>query len=149
MVAYNSGRGQSTYVSAILLTLVVVVVGALLLSHFLGLISLRQQELTRQQIGLEIRSKEDLGCMGSYIDSSGNLIIILSTGDFPVDLDGVYVNNTRADCQAYFRGSWNTIPASIPSRVLAVVKCPLAEAQFVEINIVYGGGRIYCEATRV
>ncbi len=89
--------GVSTYVSNIILLIVVLGALALIYAHFNAVMSLSESALSREFTGLMVSMNSDLVITLTYIDGSYRLHVIVSSGAYPVRLYGVYVDETLVE----------------------------------------------------
>ncbi len=89
-------RGISEIVSAIMLILIVVAVGSLIFYNIASRASSQGKSLSREAQTLEERllDEESITIVYAYYNVSGEeLIIYVATGDYPVTVSAVYVND--------------------------------------------------------
>ncbi len=143
-------RGLSPYVSALLLALIVLVAGSMVLIYAISAIDVEYQRISRELIETELVMKQALAVAASYIDAGNGVVrVFAATGEYPVELLGVYVNDTLVECTVYVDGAWNSLPTRIPPYTIAVVECPVGSASSATVRLVYEGGEAETIAYRV
>ncbi len=134
--------GVSEIVAAMMLLLITVAIGTALYLYLYSRAIAYQQSVTQELIAEEVRSEQQLTILLVYGNSTTNTIVLyLATGNMPVELDGIYVNNTLA------YNSPTNLSASSISKVTVNSPIPLAPGEIVYVKIVYAGGYSYVEAS--
>ncbi|MET1101607.1 MAG: hypothetical protein ABWW69_03920 [Pyrodictiaceae archaeon] len=147
-------RGLSPYVSAILLTLIVLVVGGMIVANTISIAGQRYQDIERRVLEIEHTSRQDLGLLASYIDSQNNLRIYLATGDYPVKILAVYVDGVlyTSKCSFYTGNTTSIVecspPCLAPAYTMVIIKCSGVAKDIVSYRVVYEGGAVEHEASR-
>jgi hypothetical protein len=139
-------RGISELVSAALLVIIVVTVGTLVVSRIIESASYGAQ--VSQMLGLKqvISARQALAVVYAAVNhTSSTLDIIVGTGDFPVNLQAVYANETLlTNCTASWDNSTakltgnNTV--TLPPYTLARITCTLPKPGVVQVKVYYEGG---------
>ncbi len=144
-------RGLSELVSASLLAAIALILGGLVVAHILSLLQEEQQRLQEESLRQLMLAREALASPLAYYDTNtGNLIVVVVAGDFPVTLRAVYVNDTLAQgCTV--RDSTGAAAALdgyvVKPYTLAVIECPQPQASLYHVKIVYEGGELYVQAS--
>ncbi|ALL00793.1 hypothetical protein Pyrde_0743 [Pyrodictium delaneyi] len=145
-------RGISELTSAALLALIVISIGGLVVIRVIESIQTGIQEATNQLIEAEMSLRQALGVTAAYIDSLGNLIVVLVSGDFPVKLQDVYINDTlwSSQCRAASAGRTGPIEGFVVQPYsIVVITCSVGAASYADVKIVYEGGSVATRAQPV
>ncbi|KSW12552.1 hypothetical protein CF15_07495 [Pyrodictium occultum] len=143
---------MSELLSATLLALIVISVGGFLLAKVLSTVNERMNEISQSALRAENRLHQALDIAMAYIDSSGNLQVVVASGDYPVKLQRLYVNSTSANCTVYLtNGDQGPVEGfTVPPYSLARITCSLGSgAESADVKVVYQGGEVYAHAQRV
>ena len=148
-------RGISEYVSAALLAIIVLGIGALVVSRIIEDTQLAAQRGEENVIETKLRSMQDLTVALAYIDTSSVLHVVVVSAEAPVNIEAIYVNNTLWNDQCSIGLVNGTLLSSPPNTVLpyyaaAIINCYLpAGTTIASVKIVYGGGEVYAVAKTV
>ncbi len=110
-------QGLSEIVSALMLILIVVAVGSLIFYNIASRASSQGKTLSREARALEERllEEESLAILyAHYNTSSGELYVYVATGDYPVTVSAIYV-----DEELVWQGSY-----TLPTNTIAVIPPP-------------------------
>ena len=145
-------RGVSPYVSALILTVMVLGLGSVVLLSFLSYVDARYGELEREFLRSERVSMQGIGVLYAYIDLDGFVRIAMVSSGFPTKLLGIYINGTLANCSVEVGSSSYSLPdeePTVPPYGLAIARCGPVDGSFVEVKIVYEGGEVVLDAQRI
>jgi archaellum component FlaG (FlaF/FlaG flagellin family) len=139
-------------VSALLMLLIVISASLIIYGYAVSVIHSRTQELNNIIIDTQYEQSQTLSVVFSYINNT-HLIIAIASGQAPVEIYRVYINNTlQSSCKIKYDGVIKTITTqghvTLPAYTSAVITCPTT-AQHVVFKITYGGGMLVGEAARI
>ena len=136
--------GVSEIVAAMMLLLITVAIGTALYLYLYSRAIAYQQSVSQELVAEELRSKQQLIVLLAYGNSTTNTVTLyLATGNAPVEVNGIYVNNTLAQ-------EYNPpihLNASAISKITINSPIPLASGNIIYIKIIYAGGYSYAEAS--
>ncbi len=146
-------RGISEYVSAALLAIIVLGVGALVVSRIIENTYTAQQLAEQQLIKTTMESRQDLAIALAYIDDNSVLHVIIVTDNTPVKLYDIYINNTlwSNECTLSLNNGQTLTPHNIvlPYYAAATITCNLGGKSYADVKIVYEGGEAYASAKKI
>lgn len=136
--------GVSEYVSAVIL--VVIVLGALTLiyAHFNAVMSLSEALFSESLIRYSIDIRSLLVVTATHVSNDGILHLIVATGEYPVEIYGVYVDDVLLEgCPPL---EFKTLR---PYDVVEI-SCRLPETpEVVRVKISYNGGLIEVLSSKI
>ncbi len=145
-------RGISEYISAALLAIIVLGVGALVVSRIFENAYTAQQLAERQLVKTTLETRQDLIITLAYIDSNDTLHVVIVTDNTPVKLYDVYINDTpwSSRCTLSLNNGQTLIPhnVALPYYAAATITCNGA-GSYADVKIVYEGGEAYASAKRI
>ncbi len=148
-------RGISEHVSAALLAIIVLGVGALVVSRIIDNTQLVAQQGEENVIETKLRSIQDLTVALAYIDANSVLHVVVVSAGAPVTIEAIYVNNTLWNKQCSARLANGTLLPPPPSTVLpyhaaAIIDCSLPPgARIASVKLVYEGGEAHAIAKKI
>ncbi|MEM4032880.1 MAG: hypothetical protein QW417_00745 [Zestosphaera sp.] len=144
MLCLRSKLGVSEYISAIIL--VVIVLGALTLvyAHFNAVMSLSEALFSRSLTEYSVNLRSLLVVTATYVSSEDVLHVVVATGEYPVEIYGVYVDEVLLeDCPTH------EFKILRPYDVVEIA-CRLPEAsEVIRVKISYNGGLIEVLSSKV
>jgi len=145
-------RGISEYVSAVILAMIVLSAGALLFIYASSSYDRYYRDLEREILRSERELAQSIAVSFSYIDSSGYVVIAMTSSFFPVKILSIYIDNGLASCSITIGSNTYTLPGDqlvIPPRSIAIARCgPIAKDR-ASVKIVFEGGIIEVMAQKV
>lgn len=144
MLCPRSRSGISEYVSAIIL--VVIVLGALTLiyAHFNAVMSLSEAIFSKSLTEYSVNLRSLLVVTATYVDDESILHVIIATGEYPVKVYGIYVNDVLLEGCPESR-----FEVLRPYDVIEIA-CRLPEFQeVVRVKISYNGGLIEVLSSKI
>jgi len=134
--------GISEVVAAILLLLIVVAVGTALYLYLYSRAIAYQQSVTQELIVEEIRSKQQLAILLVHgISISQEIAVIVASGETPVEINAIYVNETLASATTTTVNPESVVEIRVQSPIV------IASGNIVKVKIVYAGGYVSVEAS--
>lgn len=144
MLCLKSKLGVSEYISAIIL--VVIVLGALTLiyAHFNAVMSLSEALFSKSLTEYSVNLRSLLVATATYVSNESVLHVIVATGEYPVKIYGVYVDDVLLEgCPA---DEFKTLR---PYDVVEIA-CKLPESvEVVRVKISYNGGLIEVLSSKI
>ncbi len=140
----RSRLGVSEYVSAVIL--VIIVLGALVLiyAHFNAVISLSESLFSKSLAEYSVSMRSLMVITASYVGGDGVLHVIVSVGEYPVEVYGIYADDVLLEgCPSEGFRSLR------PYDVVEIV-CKLPQPQgVVRVKISYSGGLVEVLASEI
>ncbi len=139
-------RGVSELVSAALLVIIVVTVGTMVVARLIETASTGVQVASQESLRQLISARQALVVVGGLLDTAaGTVRVYIGSGDFPVTLQAVYVNDEPVSCTVSWDGEEaqltgnNTV--TMPAYTLALISCPTPTTQTpLRVTVYYEGG---------
>ncbi len=147
-------RAVSEYVSAIMLAIIVLASGAAIYIYAMNVLDRNYQRIENELIRAEHEMRQSLSIVASYFVNSNATIIVVS-GDYPVKILDIYINNTVAtpSCELIIGANKSTLPYTLRPYTSAVILCSWSTAPSsgtsVPIKIVYEGGEVEALAQQI
>ncbi len=143
-------RGISPIFSAILLTLIVLSVGAYVVIYAISHLNYLKQQMSSSEERLIFRFSQSIALLSTYINN-GVLYVLMSTGDTYAVLKDIYVNDTlyTSNCLVSIDGSAPTPFRSgiyVAPHTFVAISCSIGTATFAKVTVVYGGGEVVAYA---
>ena len=140
-------KGISEIVAALLILLIIISVGVSVYLYMMSRVLTYQQTLSQRLISEEIKTREYLTIL--YVlgySSNRTITIILVTGNWPVNLVSIYVNNTLA-YDFISSGSSRTLPPQNVTILHIPSPITLNSNSIIEVKVIYEGGeeKVYGE----
>ncbi|ABM80013.1 hypothetical protein [Hyperthermus butylicus] len=138
-------RGVSEIVSAALLVIIVVSVGAFVVARILETIGYGIHAGERQVLKTMISTRQAVAPALAYIDANNTLHVVIVTGDYPVELTALYINGSIAtNCNVTSGNTTGPLEGFVvPYYSLAHIQCSLpADTKLAEVTLYHGGGGI-------
>ena len=138
-------KGVSEYVSAIILTLIVLIGGAMVLIYAMNTLNQEYQRIEEELFKAEHTSRQSLTIVASYVVNT-ELRIVVVTADYPVKILDIYANNSlvTSSCRLVIGGKSFSIPFTLKPYTAAMVLCTLSTApepgSYIEVRIDFEGG---------
>jgi len=137
--------GVSEIVAAMMLLLITVAIGTALYLYLYSRAIAYQQSLSQELVAEEVRLKQQLTILLVKGDSKSKTITVyLATSDAPVELNGIYVNNTLVK---NYNPPIHLNASTISKITITSPPIPLASGNIVYVKIIYAGGYSYAEAS--
>ena len=139
MLSPRQMRAISEIVAALLILLIIISVGVSVYLYMFSRVMSYQQSLSQQLISEEIKTREYLLIL--YVignSTNGRITIILVTGNWPVDLIAVYVNNTLA--YDFASSPKRTLPPQNVTELHIPSPIALTPKSIIEVKVIYEGG---------
>jgi len=90
-------RGVSELVSAALLSLIVLIVGGYIVVNIIEIFEEQKSSIEKRFLDEAMRARSIIGIVASYYDdNSQNVVVVVASGDYPVKIYSVYLNNSIA-----------------------------------------------------
>ncbi len=145
-------KGISEYVSALLLMLIVLGAGAIIYLTFTSTLTSEKQGIEKSFIESRIAMSQNLVVSAAFINSTGNLVVVLVSDNTHVRLWNVYINDTLYTDSCTI--TVDSTPSSVYQYVLppysvGVLKCPVGNSGSVYFRITYDGGAVKGLAARI
>ena len=137
--------GVSEYVSAIILTLIVLISGAMVLIYAMNTLNQGYYMIEKELLEAEHTARQSLTIVASYVVNT-ELRVIVVTADHPVRILDIYVNNSLVTpgCRLAVGSTIFNIPYTLKPYTAAVILCSLPTAptlgKYVEVRINFEGG---------
>ncbi len=134
-------RGISEITSAALLTLIVLIVGSFVIARILGALEHGLSEAQGKIVRIEQEMGSTLVVMAAYKPTDTSVKVVLVSGEYPVKLLAVYVNDELWTANCLVDGS----PVNgymVAPDTLAVLECSGVPSGTVSVKIVYEGGEV-------
>ncbi|NPA97605.1 MAG: hypothetical protein GXO32_08400 [Crenarchaeota archaeon] len=150
-------KGVSPLVSAIILTLIVLGVGAYIVAYAITSFNSMVQRIKFSNQRVLYQVSQDLAILAAYINSSAlptKLYVLAATGGSPAKLLAIYVDNQpyNSQCLVSVDGSTPTlIPKEgiyIPPQSFVSITCP-APGKTATVTLVYEGGEVTVHASAI
>ncbi len=146
-------RGISEHVSAALLALIVLSIGALVVTRIIDEAYIARQLAEQELVEIQLETSQDIAISLAYIDDEGILHVVIVTGYMPVKIYDVYINNTLWSKRCLLRLNNGTVllphNVELPYYVAAAITCNLGDKSYADVKIVYEGGEAYASAKRI
>ncbi len=143
-------RGVSPLVSAVIMTLIVLGVGAYVVAYAITNFHSIAQRISYSSQRALLEMSQDIAVLAAYINSSlspTKLYVLLATGGSPAKILAIYVNDEPYNSLCLFSvdGSTPTTISSsgiyVPPRSFVSIECP-APGTYAKVTIVYEGGEV-------
>ena len=136
-------RGVSEMVSASLLALIVLVVGGVVVASILGRLEAERQRAVETVVEKLEETRQALAPVMAY-QSGGTVYVVVASGDYPVRILSVYVDNQPGSCRlVYSNGTSVAVEgALVPPYASATLECSVATTGAHLVKIVYEGGSV-------
>ena len=150
-------KGVSPLVSSIILTLIVLGIGAYIVAYAITSFNSMTQQIESSSQRTLYQASQDLAILAAYINSSvlpTKLYVLAATGGSPANLLAIYVNGKlyNSQCLVSVDGSTPTLIPSkglyIPPRSFISITCP-APGKSAVVTLVYEGGEVTARANGI
>jgi len=146
-------RAISPYVSVILLTIIVMIAGAIIYHYSVLAVDSYYKRIMEKEASMLMQVSRELGMniLSSFIDNNDNVVIIVATGKLEITIDAIYLNNTPAtNCLVYLSNGTSYSELVIPPASVAAIVCPTAPiTNSVEVKIIHGEVQKVAVANRI
>ena len=144
----SARRGVSTYVAAIVMAIVVLSAGTMAFIYSYSIVDHYARAIAER--ARELEGGPSVTVLASYIASSGELIVIGSTGSRSATMRALYVNESLAECTVSFNGVSERLTGqssiTIPYRTAFVVRCSVGPARLAYVKLVFDEGEVVSRA---
>ena len=135
-------RAISEIVAALLIMLIVISIGVSIYLYILSNILRYQQYMSQQLLSEEVKFRQTLTILHVLGNSTDNsVVVIVVSGNWPVNLIAVYINNTLA-VDFLSLGKPKTIPPQSTIELQIPSPIPLSSNSIIEVKVVYEGGEV-------
>ncbi len=134
-------RGISEITSAAILTLIVLIVGGFVVARILGVLEHGLSEAQNRISMIEREMGSTLAVMAAYKPSDTIARVILVSGEYPVKLTAVYVNDELWAANCLVDGS-PVDGYTMGPETVAVLECTGVPLGTVSVKVVYEGGEV-------
>jgi len=136
--------GVSEYVSAVILVIIVLGALALIYTYFNAVISLSESLFSKSFTEYSVSMRSLLVVTASYVSGDGVLHVIVSVGEYPVGVYGVYVDDVLLE------GCPGDGFSSLRPYDVVEIACKLPQPQdVVRVKISYSGGLVEVLASKI
>lgn len=144
MLCLKSKLGVSEYISAIILVVIVLGTLTLIYAHFNAVMSLSEALFSKSFTEYSVNLRSLLVVTATYVSNESVLHVIVATGEYPVKIYGVYVDDVLLEeCPA---DEFKTLR---PYDVVEIA-CKLPEGpEVVRVKISYNGGLIEVLSSKI
>lgn len=144
MLCLKSKLGVSEYISAIILVIIVLGALTIIYFHFNAVMSLSEALFSRSLTEYSVNLRSLLVVTATYVSNESILHIIVATGEYPVEVYGIYVNESLLEeCP---RNEFKTLrPYDL---VEITCKLPVT-TEVARVKISYNGGLIEVLSSRI
>lgn len=144
MLYLRSRLGVSEYISAVILVIIVLGALTLIYAHFNAVMSLSEALFSESLIKYSIDIRSLLVVTATHVSNDGVLHIIVATGEYPVEIYSVYVDDVLLEgCPP---PEFKTLR---PYDVVEIL-CRLPETpEVVRVKISYNGGLIEVLSSKI
>mgnify|MGYP001626339688 FL=1 len=140
----RSELGISEYISAMILVIIVLGALTLIYAHFNAVMSLSEDIFSKSLTEYSVNLRSLLVITATYVSNESVLHVIVATGEYPVEVYGVYVNDVLLE------GCPGSESKTLRPYDVVEIVCGLSSSSEVtRVKISYSGGLVEVLSSKV